>query len=114
MNVSLLSKLRVKVIYLCAGVPNTTAITQETDQSFGYFKTLSCRKTPPISTNSQETILDLHLILEYHLLLLKLDYWFLGERTTKQKPAIIETYLQLPFHQQEIKLPGLQLVLLHP
>ena len=27
-------------LLLCAGVPNTTAITQEIDQSFGYFKSL--------------------------------------------------------------------------
>ena len=38
MNIKLLAKLRARGWYLYPGVPNTTAITQETDQSFGEFK----------------------------------------------------------------------------
>mmetsp|Transcript_13382 Transcript_13382/g.31511 ORF Transcript_13382/g.31511 Transcript_13382/m.31511 type:complete len:575 (+) Transcript_13382:842-2566(+) len=39
-NQTLLAALRVKGIYLYPCVPNTTAVTQETDQSFGLFKTV--------------------------------------------------------------------------
>ena len=37
-NVGMLANLRAKGFYLYPGVPNTTAITHETDQSFGEFK----------------------------------------------------------------------------
>jgi len=39
-NVHLLARLRAIGIYVYPCVPNTTAITQETDQSYGYFKSL--------------------------------------------------------------------------
>jgi hypothetical protein len=38
MNVSMLASLRVQGIYIIPGVPNTTSKTQETDQSYGPFK----------------------------------------------------------------------------
>ena len=38
MNNRLLAKLRARGWYLHPGVPNTTVITQETDQMFGEFK----------------------------------------------------------------------------
>ena len=38
MNVKLLANLRVRGIYLYPSVPNTAAVSQETDQSFGLFK----------------------------------------------------------------------------
>ena len=38
MDSKLLAKLRATGWYIYGGVPNTTAITQETDQSYGEFK----------------------------------------------------------------------------
>jgi hypothetical protein len=38
MNVSMLASLRVQGIYIIPGVPNTTSKTQETNQSYGPFK----------------------------------------------------------------------------
>ena len=40
MNERLLGKLRARGFYLYPGVTNTTAVTQETDILFGYFKSL--------------------------------------------------------------------------
>jgi hypothetical protein len=37
-NLEMLADLRLKGCYLVAGVPNTTAVTQETDQNYGPFK----------------------------------------------------------------------------
>jgi hypothetical protein len=37
-NVEMLTKLRLRGFYLSPGVPNTTHVTQETDQSYGPFK----------------------------------------------------------------------------
>jgi len=38
LNVNLLAKLCLLGFYLYPGVPNTTAVTQETDQNYGPFK----------------------------------------------------------------------------
>ncbi len=38
LNVELLASLRILGFYLYPGVPNTTAVTQETDQNYGPFK----------------------------------------------------------------------------
>jgi hypothetical protein len=38
MNVEMLARLRVQGLYLVPGVPNTTSVTQETDQNYGPFK----------------------------------------------------------------------------
>jgi hypothetical protein len=38
MNVEMLASLRLKGLYIVPGVPNTTSQTQETDQSYGPFK----------------------------------------------------------------------------
>ena len=40
MNERVLGKLRARGFYLYPGVPNTTAVSQETDISCGYFKSL--------------------------------------------------------------------------
>ena len=40
MNVEMLADLRVQGLYLVPGVPNTTSHTQETDQSYGPFKSI--------------------------------------------------------------------------
>ena len=42
MNKRLLGKLRVRGFYLYPGVPNMTAVSQEPEISFGYFKSLFC------------------------------------------------------------------------
>ena len=39
MDVAMLAALKVKGFYLTPGVPNTTSVTQETDQNYGPFKT---------------------------------------------------------------------------
>ena len=39
MNMSMLAELRLLGVYLVPGVPNTTHVTQETDQNYGPFKT---------------------------------------------------------------------------
>ena len=39
-NVDLLARLRLKGYLLYPGVPNTTAVTQETDQNYGLFKSI--------------------------------------------------------------------------
>ena len=39
-NIELLARLRVQGFLLYPGVPNTTAVTQETDRSYGMFKNL--------------------------------------------------------------------------
>jgi hypothetical protein len=39
-NGPMLAKLRVRGVYLVPGVPNTTAVTQETDQNYGQFKSV--------------------------------------------------------------------------
>ena len=43
MNVEMLAALRVQGFYLVPGVPNSTSTTQETDQSYGPFK--SCYRS---------------------------------------------------------------------
>ena len=37
-NESMLAKMRLLGFYLCPGVPNTTHVTQATDQNYGMFK----------------------------------------------------------------------------
>ena len=39
-NIEMLAYLRVLGIYCIPGVPNTTHVTQETDQNYGLFKTI--------------------------------------------------------------------------
>ena len=39
-NIEMLAYLRVLGIYCVPGVPNTTHVTQETDQNYGLFKTI--------------------------------------------------------------------------
>jgi hypothetical protein len=39
LNVEMLADLRLQGMYLVPGVPNTTAVTQETDQNYGVYKT---------------------------------------------------------------------------
>jgi hypothetical protein len=39
MNINLLAELRASGFILFPGVPNTTAVSQETDQNYGPFKT---------------------------------------------------------------------------
>ena len=39
-QLDMLASLRIKCIYLKAGVPNTTHITQLTDQNYGMFKSI--------------------------------------------------------------------------
>ena len=39
-NLEMLAELRLKGLYLMPGVPNTTSVTQETDQNYGPFKTI--------------------------------------------------------------------------
>ncbi len=54
MNVEMLADLRLQGMYLMPGVPNTTQVTQETDQSYGQYKSsyrnnlrlLSMRRQP--------------------------------------------------------------------
>lgn len=43
MNLDLLADLRTSGFILFPGVPNTTAVTQETDQNYGPFKTQYCK-----------------------------------------------------------------------
>lgn len=43
MNIDLLADLRASGFILYPGVPNTTAVTQETDQNYGPFKTQYCK-----------------------------------------------------------------------
>ena len=38
-NLEMLAQLRLRGLYLIPGVPNTTSVTQETDQNYGPFKT---------------------------------------------------------------------------
>ena len=38
MNVDMLARLRLQGLYMVPGVPNTTGVTQETDQNYGPFK----------------------------------------------------------------------------
>ncbi len=38
LNTELLAELRLRGFYLYCGVPNTTAVTQETDRNYGPFK----------------------------------------------------------------------------
>ena len=40
MNIQMLAELRLKGLYLMPGVPNTTQVTQETDQSYGQYKSI--------------------------------------------------------------------------
>jgi len=40
MNVDMLATLRLQGIYLAPGVPNTTHVTQETDQNYGLYKSV--------------------------------------------------------------------------
>jgi len=40
MNVEMLASLRLQGVYLSPGVPNTTHVTQETDQNYGLYKSL--------------------------------------------------------------------------
>lgn len=42
MNVDMLAELRLKGVYVIPGVPNTTHVTQETDQNYGLFKSTYC------------------------------------------------------------------------
>ena len=50
MNIKLIAKLRASGIYLYPSVPNTTAVLQETNQSYGLFKS-QIRKTLQQVTN---------------------------------------------------------------
>ena len=43
MNIDLLADLRASGFILYPGVPNTTAVTQETDQNYGPFKMQYCK-----------------------------------------------------------------------
>jgi hypothetical protein len=45
----MLAKLRVRGVYLVPGVPNTTAVTQETDQNYGHFKSVYRRNIRNLS-----------------------------------------------------------------
>ncbi len=48
MNVDLLASLRLDVFQLFPGVPNTTAVTQETDRNYGPFKGVYARNLDKI------------------------------------------------------------------
>ena len=50
----MLANLRAKGFYLYPGVPNTTAITQETDQSFGEFKNCFRRNLKKLTNDRLE------------------------------------------------------------
>ena len=54
MNVKLLAKLRARGIYLYPSVPNTTAVSQETDQSFGLFKSIFRSNLQKLTCNRLE------------------------------------------------------------
>ena len=43
LNLDLLADLRLDGFILFPGVPNTTAVTQETDENYGPFKTQYCK-----------------------------------------------------------------------
>ena len=53
-NMELLCRLRIIGILLYPCVPNTTAVTQETDQSYGYFKTIYRTNLHKLSTDRLE------------------------------------------------------------
>jgi len=40
MNTQMLARLRIRGVYFVPGVPNSTHVTQETDQNYGLFKSI--------------------------------------------------------------------------
>ena len=67
-NIEMLAELRARGFYLYPGVPNTTSVTQETDQNYGPFKTtfrknldnlVSQRKLEKKSTTIQSHLIGL-------------------------------------------------------
>ena len=68
MNIPMLARLPLKGLYLSPGVPNTTAVTQETDQDYGPFKTAYRRNLSQLSQERFQqqkniTINDLPLLV---------------------------------------------------
>jgi len=53
MNVDMLASLRLQGVHLAPGVPNTTHITQETDQNYGLFKSVYCSNLHKLVTARQ-------------------------------------------------------------
>jgi len=53
MNTEMLAELRLKGMYLMPGVPNTTQVTQETDQSYGQYKSIYRRNLRLLSQRRQ-------------------------------------------------------------
>ena len=53
MNVEMLADLRLQGVHLVPGVPNTTHVTQETDQNYGLFKSGFCSNLRLLSEKRQ-------------------------------------------------------------
>jgi len=53
MNIEMLASLKLKGMYLMPGVPNTTQVTQETDQSYGQYKSIYRRNLRLLSQARQ-------------------------------------------------------------
>ena len=67
-NLEMLAQLRLRGLYLMPGVPNTTSVTQETDQNYGPFKTVYRQNLQTLSQERFEvgkclTINDLPLLV---------------------------------------------------
>ena len=67
-NLQLLASLRARGIYVVAGVPNTTHVTQPTDQNYGYFKSIYRRNLKTLvefrrSRNDKVRVSDIPLLV---------------------------------------------------
>ena len=68
MNIEMLASLKLKGMYLMPGVPNTTQVTQETDQSYGQYKSIYRRNLRVLSqarqpVNKPMVLTDLALLI---------------------------------------------------
>jgi len=55
MNIEMLASLKLKGMYLMPGVPNTTQVTQETNQSYGQYKSM-CRSNLHVLSQAQQPV----------------------------------------------------------
>jgi len=68
MNLDMLADLRLQGLYVIPGVPNTTHVTQETDQSYGLYKSNCCVNLEKLSEARQRIrkrimVIDLPLLV---------------------------------------------------
>ena len=61
MNVDMLARLRLQGLYMVPGVPNTTGVTQETDQNYGPFKSGYRSNIRQLSQARYEKELSIHV-----------------------------------------------------